>query len=311
MAEIQLDHLKELVKRDPVLCIKNSDAEYLGAIESVITELERREANIVLLAGPSSSGKTTTACLMRDILRSRGHRAIIVSLDDFYRDKHDPDYPTDENGEQDYESVDALHVDKIRECIGTLLSGGDVYLPKYSFERGASFLLPEPIRLGRGDVVIMEGLHALNPIITGGLDSDRIIKMFISVSTNINDGEKRILSGRKIRFIRRMTRDSIYRGTGAASTLARWGSVLSGEDKYLYPYRGEAHFKINTFHNYELAIMKPFALRAIETSSGELNGDYMEVVISAIKRFEALDRVFMPETSLICEFVPGGKYENM
>lgn len=311
MAEIQLDHLKELIKKDPVSCIKNADAEYQGAIEDVVNALERRGANIVLLAGPSSSGKTTTACLMRDALQSRGHGAIIVSLDDFYRDKDDPDYPLDEVGEQDYESVDALHIDKIRDCISGLISGKNVYLPKYSFEHGASFPLPEPIKLGAGDVVIMEGLHALNPIIIGGLDHSRIIKMFISVSTNINDGEKRILSGRKIRFIRRMTRDSIYRGTDAASTLARWGSVLSGEDKYLYPYRGEADFKINTFHNYELAIMKPFALRAIEASGDELKGDYIDVVISAIRRFETLDRAFVPETSLIFEFVPGGKYENL
>lgn len=311
MAEIQLDHLKELIKKDPVSCIKKADSEYLGAIEGVVAELEERGANIVLLAGPSSSGKTTTACLMRDILHSRGHKAIIVSLDDFYRDKDDPDYPIDEQGNQDYESIDALHVDKIRECICDLLSGRDVYLPKYIFERGASVISVEPIRLGEGDVVIMEGIHALNPIITGGLDNDRIIKMFISVSTNINDGEKRILSGKKIRFIRRMTRDSIYRGTGADATLARWVSVLSGEDKYLYPYRGDADFQINTFHNYELAIMKPFALRSLELSRGKLSGDYIEVVISALQRFDALERAYLPEESLICEFVPGGKYENL
>lgn len=311
MAEIQLDYLKELLKKDPVLCIKNANAEYLGAIEKVVMELEKREANIVLLAGPSSSGKTTTACLMHDILCSRGHRAIIVSLDDFYRDKNDPNYPIDENGEQDYESIDALHIDRIRECICNLLSGGEVYLPKYSFERGASIVLPEPIRLGKGDVVIMEGIHSLNPIISKGLDSHRIIKMFISVSTNINEGEKRILSGRKIRFIRRMTRDSIYRGTSAASTLSRWKSVLSGEDKYLYPYRGEADFKINTFHSYEIAIMKPFALRAIKASKEELKGDYIEVVNSAIEHFDSIDISLMPERSLIFEFVPGGKYENI
>ena len=311
MAEIQLDYLKELIKKDPALCIKNADAEYLGAIKNVVTELEMREANIVLLAGPSSSGKTTTANIMRDVLCSRGHKAIVVSLDNFYRNKDDPDYPLDENGEQDYEAIEALHVDKIRDCIADLLLGKNVYLPKYSFELGASFVMPEPIRLEKGDVVIMEGLHALNPIITGGLDKAGIIKMFISVSTNINEGERRILSGRKVRFIRRMTRDSIYRGTSAFSTLLRWGSVLAGEDKYLYPYRDEADIKINTFHNYELAIMKPFALRAIEAEREKLAGDYIEIIISALERFDALDRGYMPEESLICEFVPGGKYENI
>ena len=108
-----------------------------------------------------------------------------------------------------------------------------------------------------------------------------------------------------------MTRDSIYRGTSAASTLSRWKSVLSGEDKYLYPYRGEADFKINTFHSYEIAIMKPFALRAIKASKEELKGDYIEVVNSAIEHFDSIDISLMPERSLIFEFVPGGKYENI
>lgn len=311
MAEIQLDHLKELIKIDPALCIKNADEAYRSSIADIADELERRDANVVLLAGPSSSGKTTTACLIRDILQVRGHKAIIVSLDDFYRNKDDPDYPIDESGMLDYESVDSLHTDKIRDCIDSLISGNEVYLPKYIFERGCSVISPEPVKLGGGDVVIMEGLHALNPIITGGLDSDRIIKMFISVSTNINCGDERLLSGRKIRFIRRMTRDSIYRGTSAAETIARWGSVLAGEDKYLYPYRDEADFKINTFHNYELAVMKPFALRAIEASRDKLCGEYIEVVLSALGHFEELDRSYLPRESLICEFVPGRDFDNM
>lgn len=310
MAEIQLDLLKELLKTDPIRCIKESDMKYVGAIEAVTAELERRKANILLLAGPSSSGKTTTANIMCDILLNKGHRAIIISLDDFYRDKNDPHYPVDDKGLKDYESVDALHIDKMRECIKGLLSGKTVYLPKYNFEQGASSVLAEPIRIKEGDIVIMEGLHALNPIITRGLESDRIIKMFISVSTNINDGDIRILSGRKIRFIRRMTRDSIYRGTSASSTLERWNSVLRGEDKYLYPFRGESDFVINTFHSYELAIMKPFAMSAIEASRGEISGDYIDIIISALEQFEPLDRIYLPEESLICEFVPGGKYEN-
>ncbi|MBQ8208301.1 MAG: hypothetical protein IJZ89_06165 [Clostridia bacterium] len=310
MAEIQLKEISEALADDIVACVKEADLEYMKSINDVADALEQKGAKIVLLSGPSSSGKTTTANILKDHLAERGHKTVIVSLDNFYRDKDDPGYPKDDNGMQDYEAVESLHIDKIRDCLKKLLSGEDVSIPRYVFEEGRAQQAAIPINLPENGLVIMEGLHALNPVITEGLDSSHIIKMFISVSTNINEGKRRILSGRKIRFIRRMTRDSLYRGSSAAATLARWSSVLAGEDKYLYPFKETADFRINTFHKYELAVMKPFAEKAISDSESELFGEYIEIIKSALAKFRAADISNVPQTSLIREFIPGGKYES-
>lgn len=310
MAEIQLKDIQRELKDSVSLCIKNSDAQYMESIKSVADSLEKSRAKIVLLSGPSCAGKTTTANILKDHLEERGHKTVIVSLDNFYRDKDDPAYPVDENGLQDYEAVEALHVDKIQDCIEKLLSARSVKIPKYVFETGFALAEAIDISLPKDGLVVMEGLHALNPMLINGLDTAGIIKMFISVSTNINDGDTRVLSGRKIRFIRRMTRDSLYRGTNAAETLKRWGSVLSGEDKYLYPYKDTADFRLNTFHKYELGIMKPYAESAIAESIHELEGEYINMIREGLSRFSPIDISQLPETSLICEFVPGGKYEN-
>lgn len=304
MAEIQLKEINEMTLRDAPGMIRESDSLYRRSICSIADALEKRGANIVLLAGPSSSGKTTTAGIIRDHLSEIGHETIVVSLDDFYRDRDDPAYPLDETGRQDYESVEALHTDKIQDFIAKLLCGREVYMPRYVFEKGESYQSNEPIRLREGSFVIMEGLHALNPIIIDGIDRSRIVKMFISVSTNINDGNERILSGRKIRFIRRMTRDSIYRGTSAASTLERWKSVLDGEDKYLYPFKESADIKLDTFHKYELGIMRPFAEAALRASESELCGEYINIIRKALGMVIPADIALLPEKSLISEFVP-------
>ena len=311
MEEIQLKEINEAVRCSPERCISEADFEYMRSVFSVADSLEASDANIVLLAGPSGSGKTTTANILRDHLAEKGHETVIVSLDDFYRNKDDPSYPRDEAGELDYESVHALHTDKLRDSIARLLAGDDVVIPKYVFKKGASHYDNEPIRLKKGGFVIMEGLHALNPIIVDGIDKSRIMKMFISVSTNINDGNECILSGRKFRFIRRMTRDSIYRGSTADSTLNRWQSVIEGENEYLYPFKDTADFRINTFHKYELGVMKPFAEKAINDAGETMTGEYIGIVKNALDRIEPLPISILPETSLIREFVPGGKYDAL
>ena len=311
MSEIDFKEINKAVNDDPEGYIRGAETEYMTSLGSAADALEASGARIVLLAGPSSSGKTTTANILRDHLADRGHETAVVSMDNFYRDKDDPAYPQNEDGGLDYEAVSALHTDKIHDCIATLLKGGAVKIPKYIFGEGMALKDAIPISLPAGGFVIMEGLHALNPIITDGLDRSQIIKIFISVSTNINDGERRILSGRKIRFVRRMTRDSLYRGTDAASTLARWHSVLEGEDKYLYPFKNNADLSIDTFHRYEIGVMKPFAMRALEASREALGGEYIDIIRNALSKFDEVDLSSVPDTSLIREFVPGGKYESL
>jgi uridine kinase len=153
-------------------------------------------------------------------------------------------------------------------------------------------------------------LHAINPRISSLLPKERLLKIFISVSTNINNNGERILSGRKIRFVRRMVRDSIYRNADAKRTLSMWKNVLRGEDLYLYPHRDNADVSFDTFHEFELGIMRPFVLNLISEELARENS-YAKTVRDALLSVHPIDLSLLPESSLIREFVPGGMYENL
>lgn len=302
--KIQLSEINELVKHHPQECVCGSDEAYLEKIKAAADSILRGTARIILLAGPSSSGKTTTAGMLRKYLQENGRDALIISMDDFYKDKSDPSYPRDEEGRLDFEATEALRIDEIKRCLQKVLAGEDFFVPKYIFGEGRSVRDAERITLHQNSFLIMEGLHALNPIFTEGLAKESVTKIYISVSSDIYDGDKLMLSGRMIRFIRRMTRDSIYRATDVFSTLQRWGSVTQGEDRNLYPYKDTADIKLNTFHLYELGLLKPLAKNAINASSKELFGEYIKEIISALEKVEPLDRALLSENSLLKEFVP-------
>lgn len=267
---------------------------------------------VVLLAGPSSSGKTTTANFLADRLRAAGHFAAVVSLDDFYRSPAaDPAYPRLPDGTPDFESVDALHTDEIHACMETLLSGEEYPVPRYDFKIAARRAGGTPLRLPPAGVVIFEGLHALNPKMDVGMSDGGLLRLFVSVSTNIAEEDgTRVLSGRKIRFLRRLCRDHLYRAFPARRTYEVWQNVLAGENRNLYPYKHRADCAINTFHDYEIGVLRPFD-EALLSAPDAPQGDYIEVVRAALSRFAPIPADLVPETSLLREFIPGGVYESL
>ena len=310
MAELDLTKINTLVKNSPVEAIRMAEIEYhsrIGEIARRITDDER--IKIVLLAGPSGSGKTTSANLICDAIETQGEAAMVVSLDNFYRDCSDPDYPRAPDGELDYECPEALKLDEISEVLQKIADNQPYDIPRYDFKKGACVEIQHYPPINRGCVII-EGLHALNPRIREKLADESLLKIFISVSTNINHGGERILSGRKARFIRRLVRDSIYRGSDAERTLDMWEEVLAAEDVYLYPYKATADLAFNTFHIFELSAMKPFVERLISDGLAE-KSEYASTVLSAIKKVVPLDYNLIPQNSLIREFIPGGIYEDL
>lgn len=290
--------------------IRAEEENYRRQLREVANAVLKKNAKVVLLAGPSGSGKTTTANLLSDLLSMRGHPSSVVSLDNFYRAGDDPDYPLNKAGEQDYECVDSLRIPLIRECIGHILRGESFRIPRFDFETH----IPEPdaipVDVCDGGVVVIEGLHALNPRLTEGLPEELIFGLFVSVSTNLNLDGERILSGRKCRFVRRLTRDYLYRASDAHRTLSLWDDVLRGEDLYLYPFRPRADYCMNTFHLFELGIMRPFALKVLDEGM-PLHSEYAEHIRSVLKMIPPIELSLLPQTSLICEFVPGGIYEDL
>lgn len=308
MAELCLERLNEEIATDPKGVVRRSEDEYHAKISALAQRIAADgQVRVVLLAGPSGSGKTTTANLLSDAIKSHGEECMVVSLDDFYRDATDPEYPRRESGERDFESVEALDIPVLRQTLSDIANGNEFDLPRYDFKVGARVRVRRVASIGHGCVII-EGLHALNPIIFESLPRERVLKIFISVSTNVSDGDERIISGRKIRFMRRMIRDSIYRGADARRTLELWVGVLRGEDEYLYPTRIHADISFDTFHQFELSVMRPFVERLIDGALADESG-YARAVRCAALKFLPLDISFVPDESLIREFIPGGKYE--
>ncbi len=309
MAELNLSELLTTLE-SPEAAIERDERSYSEKISEIARlVVEDKEIRLVLLAGPSGSGKTTSANLIADAVRELGEEALVVSLDDFYRAQDDISYPRTPDGRLDYESPEALDLCKLSFTLSAIAEGKGFEVPKYDFKRGAPTEVRSYAPMPNGCVII-EGLHALNPKISDSLPREQILKVFVSVSTNINEGSERIISGRKIRFVRRLVRDSIYRGADAERTLSLWREVLAAEDVYLYPYKSSADVAFNTFHTFELSVLSGYALSLITEELARLE-PYARTVRDALLKVPSLSPDLVPNTSLIREFIPGGKYEAL
>ncbi len=310
MAIINIEELNRTARSSPDSLIAEAEQRYHGFVSRLAEQIASDDKiRIVLLAGPSGSGKTTTANTLADALISRGLDSLVVSLDHFYRNADDPEYPRLADGTRDYEAPEALNLFDLANTLSDIAAGEPFQIPFYNFKTGEREEGERHSGISHGCVII-EGLHALNPKVYGTLPPEKMLRLFISVSTNIDQDGERILSGRKLRFIRRMVRDSIYRAADARRTLAMWGNVLVGEDKYLYAHRGNADVSFDTFHAFELGVMRPFVLKLISDELAREN-PYAETVREAALAAEEIRERLVPENSLIREFIPGGIYEDL
>lgn len=288
---------------EPKVFLEACSKEYHAKVAKVAREIfDDAGKKIVMLAGPSSSGKTTTAALLSKGIEFMGGRAYTVSLDDFYF-PHSVGYPLDENGKPDYECVEALDVELIHLCLGELIRKGKSSLPVFDFKSGERINNAKNISLNENDVIIVEGLHALNPIITDTLDSANLFKIYVSVSSRVyeNDGSV-LLSKRDLRFVRRMVRDYSFRSTSVEKTFEVWESVMRGEDKYLFPFEHLADVKINSFHPCEPCVLSK---RAVELLKEALGGEYEKkasLMINKLNLFKNIDYSILPKDSLLREF---------
>ena len=308
MPGINLDYINRLALEDTLELVRKSEEKYHACVSDIAGKVcLDKNIKIVLLSGPSGSGKTTTANLLCDQIKLHGEECIVVSLDDFYRSFDDSEYPKAPDGSLDCESPFALDLSLLSNTLKNISEGKDFVLPRYDFKTSRKVAERTHTAMPHGCVII-EGLHAINPLVFSSIPQERALKIFISVSTNVNESGKRILSGRKIRFIRRMVRDSLYRNADAERTLKMWKNVLIGEDEYLYPNRKNADISFDTFHMFELSVMRGFVERLISEELAEAE-PYAKAVLSAARKVFPIDPQLVPDDSLIREFIPGGKYE--
>ena len=283
--------------------INECEAEYKKIIDKIVDRILNEDGReIVMLAGPSSAGKTTTARNIKEKLLQNSVKTYVLSLDDFYLNREDIPYLPD--GTQDYETVYALDLGRLEKDLNALLRGEMVRTPVFDFTTGKrSETEFNDIMLGSEDVVIIEGLHALNPIITEKIQG-KLLKIYINVSTRIYDGDDVLLNKRTFRFIRRMVRDYKFRDSTVENTCRLWKNVTKGEDEYLFPYRDNADIKADTIHLYEPCVMKHQALRMI--SDCEVSEEYKEDIqniVNAFKKFNDIPENMVPEDSLLREFL--------
>lgn len=304
MANSTLKEINNGVGSDVEAFIGSAEREFDSSVSELVGGLiSDCNCDIVLLAGPSSSGKTTTAGMIAEKLLKSGRNAYTLSLDDFYRNA--ADIPLTDRGLKDFENVSALDIDLIHQTFGELIDKREAQIPRFDFLTGTRTEDKRTVRLTRDDVIIVEGIHALNPIITSGLDESHICKVYISVSSRVvDDNGKVIFSKRNLRLIRRMIRDYHYRNTSVEKTLSQWSEVLRGEDKYIFPYEKNARFRLNSFHPYEPCLFKDEATTLLDTV-GEASRYYPLAceLKSNFSLLSAVDSVHLPKNSLLREFV--------
>lgn len=306
MANIKnhLEYIVENTLNNPEEFIEKAEKRYIGIVNSVCDKIVSKKVNeIVMLAGPSAAGKTTTAHKIREQLQKLGHNSFTVSLDDFYGDAQNA--PLDENGNPDFETVYALDLKELSKCLNELIEDKKSDLPLFDFMTGKRKEEKNTIVLEEGDVIIVEGLHALNPIITDTLPKEHLFKIYINVSSRIYDKNRHIvLNKRNIRFVRRLVRDYHFRNSSVSNTYKLWDSVTAGEDKYLFPYRNLADARINSIHLYETCVLKKKALDML-SDLPEDNSHFRDAkkLIKHLNKFPDLPIDMVPKNSLLREFL--------
>lgn len=306
MAKInnKLEYIRSGALENSELLIEKSESRYKNIIENVCAKImEDGGHEIVMLAGPSASGKTTTAGKIKKQLENMGHKAYTVSLDDFYLIPGTG--PVDENGDPDFESVYALDIELIEKCMSELIENRESYLPEFDFVKKCRYDGKNHIRLGKGDVLIFEGLHALNPVITDKLPPEHLFKIYVSVSSRIYDKNRNIvLNKRNMRFVRRLVRDYNFRASSPENTYYLWQKVTAGEDKYLFPYRFLADARINSIHLYEPCILKNDAINMLQgIEKGNPFRKDAQKLIRSLEKFPEIPKDKIPQDSLLREFV--------
>lgn len=276
----------------------------LGRISDQIME---QGASLIFIAGPSSSGKTTTAKRLAIQLMTNLMVPKLISLDDYFVNRKNT--PLDENGDYDYESIYALDLDLFHSDMQKLLRGEEINLPTYSFELGERVEKERPLRLNKNDVLIIEGIHGLNPILSEGLPADRIFKMYVSALTTLHIDNHNWISTSDNRLLRRIVRDNKYRHTSPQDTIRRWPSVRRGEERWIFPFQENADATFNSSLLFELGVMKRYALPLLENVPHNIP-EYATAyrLRRLLNCFCDIPEAQVPSTSLLREFLGGSSF---
>ena len=268
----------------------------------------RHDVKLVLLAGPSSSGKTTTCKRLSIQLLTCGLKPLQISLDDYFIDRDKT--PLDANGEYDYESIHALNIALINEQFNALFKGEEIELPRYNFQAGKSEKSGKRLKLGPNDIVVVEGIHALNPELTAQIPEQQKFRVYVSALPTILLDEHNYIPTTDNRLLRRIIRDYKYRGVSAQESIHRWPSVRAGEERWIFPYQENADAMFNSAMLYELAVIKQQAEPLLEQVPENCE-EYAEAhrLLKFLRYFHAISYRQLAPTSLLREFLGGSSFK--
>jgi uridine kinase len=305
-----LAHLNKAIsigKSAPVIQIADAlhERKYANIADMIYNR--RDQVKLILIAGPSSSGKTTSSNRIAIQCRTLGLNPIVVEMDNYFvsRDKT----PLDENGEYDFESLYAMDLEFLNQQLNDILAGKEVELPKFDFVKGERFPSGKKIRMTEKDILIMEGIHALNKELTKDLDQSKLFRIYVSALTSLSLDENNVISTTDCRLLRRMVRDARTRGVSPEETILRWPSVRRGEEKNIFPFQENADVMFNSSLIFELPLLKyyaePHLNRIPVTSPAYSESVRMLKFLSHITPLTPEEIVAVPPTSVLREFIGG------
>ncbi len=304
-----INRINEMAKSDAKAFVEMTEKMYQSDLRQIAEQILTIPAkrHIIMLSGPSSSGKTTSAQKLADEFRLKGCEVQHISMDDFYLGKDIVRKLP--NGKPDFESVEALDIPLVKRSVRELSETGKCDIPKYDFKESKRTDIIQHLELSSNAVIIIEGIHALNPIFNDVATAENVSKIYVSVKQGIKNGEDYVLTNREIRCIRRVVRDNNFREAPPEKLLEMWGDIVDGEKRYIRPYRYTGDFTVNSIHIYEPCIMKEPAIKLLEQINEK--SEYYETarhLIQSLSGFENIDTSLIPENSLMREFIGGGNY---
>lgn len=270
--------------------------------------IQRKGVKVVLIAGPSSSGKTTFAKRLGIQLRLNGLKPVTISVDNYFVERKDT--PLDEDGNYNFECLEAIDLKLFNEHLTTLLNGGEILCPTFDFKEGTKKYYGETMKLADDEILVVEGIHCLNDKLTESISRDKKYKIYISALTVLNIDYYNRISTTDSRLLRRIVRDHNFRGYSALHTLQIWNSVNRGENSYIFPYQDEADSMFNTSLIYEICVLKKYAMPLLKEIDNT-HEEYAEAkrLYEFLKYFEDIEDRYVPENSLLREFIGGSIFK--
>ena len=306
-----LDQINDAARRDPRGFLEESDAAFHQKVETAARKIaeHRKVSSIVLLSGPSGSGKTTTSKKIQAVLETMGIRAHAVAMDNYFQTVDPETAPRNRDGMIDYESPFCLDMDLLNRHFKMLDRGETIHVPKFEFARQMrSAVMSSPLKLGKDEIAIFEGIHALNDVITG--KNPQAMKLYISARSNVVDDQGNLVfKGTWMRLARRTVRDAKFRAWEPHVTLKMWDNVRRGEKLYISPFKDNANIQFDSSLPYEVCVLKPFAQPMFQQIDPEMaRHDELEDLLAAYDRFLAVEESLVAPDALIREFIGGGIY---